>query len=69
MMTQSELFLLVSLECIGWTGTLLLALCMLPQVVKSIRTKDLTGVSTAMLVMWGLGEVLSLIYEIGRAHV
>lgn len=47
---------------LGWSGSLLLAFCGLPQAVESWRTKSSKGVTWGLLVMWGLGEVFTLAY-------
>lgn len=49
-------------DFLGWIGALLLAFCGLPQAVESWRTKSSEGVTWGLLVMWGLGEILTLIY-------
>jgi uncharacterized protein with PQ loop repeat len=47
---------------IGLIGSILLALCGLPQAIQSIRTKSSDGISTLFLAMWGVGEVFILAY-------
>lgn len=49
-------------EMIGWAGSALLAFCGLPQAVESWRTGSSSGVTWGLLVMWGVGEVLTLVY-------
>lgn len=50
------------IEIIGWIGCLLLALCGIPQAVKSVREKHSDGVSWMFLLMWAAGEVLGVSY-------
>lgn len=46
---------------IGWLGAALLALCGAPEAYSAIVTGT-TGVTDGLLIMWGLGEVFTLIY-------
>lgn len=50
------------MEYIGWTGSILFALCGLPQAIKSVREKNSRGLSWGFLGMWFTGEILTLIY-------
>lgn len=50
----------------GWLGSVLLSLCALPEAWKAYKTKDCT-LTWLFLIMWGLGEVLTLIAIIGDA--
>lgn len=53
-------------ELVGWVGSILLAFCGLPQALHSWRTKSSDGVSWGLVLMWGLGEVLTLFYVFPR---
>jgi uncharacterized protein with PQ loop repeat len=57
------------LELVGWVGSVLLAFCGLPQAVASWRNGNSSGVSWGLLVMWGLGEVLTLFYVLPRMEI
>ena len=50
------------IEAIGWVGGILFAFCGLPQAYLSYKQGHSNGVANLLLIMWGLGEVLSLIY-------
>jgi uncharacterized protein with PQ loop repeat len=50
---------------IGILGSLLLAVCGLPQAIQSFKTKTSSGVNGAFLFMWGIGEILLLVYVLG----
>lgn len=50
------------MEVIGWVGSIMLALCGLPQAIKSYRTKSSKDISIWFLILWLLGEVLTLVY-------
>jgi len=47
---------------LGWLGGILLALCALPQAVASYKQGHSAGISITFLFMWGLGELLVLLY-------
>jgi len=49
---------------IGWLGAFLFALCALPQVIKTWKSKKAGDLSKAFLLMWLFGEILTLIYII-----
>lgn len=54
------------METVGWLGATLLAFCGLPQAVESWRKKSSHGITWGLLVMWGLGEVLTLAYVLPK---
>lgn len=45
---------------IGWIGSLALALCGLPQALKCIKDRNANGLDTTFLVLWTVGEALTL---------
>lgn len=49
----------------AWIGSILLALCGLPQAYRSYTDGHSRGISSTFLVMWGLGEILTFFYIIG----
>jgi uncharacterized protein with PQ loop repeat len=49
---------------IGWIGAFLFAICAVPQVVKTWRTKKAGDLSMLFLVFWLLGELLTFTYII-----
>ena len=53
-------------EFLGWSGALLLAMCAIPEVIKSIITKN-CSVGWGMLSLWWVGEALTLIFIAVRA--
>ena len=55
------------MELIGWLGAFLLATCGLPQLFKTIKTKDFSGLSLLFIVWWLLGEILTLAYILIKA--
>lgn len=51
---------------IGWIGSACLALCGLPMVIKTYKEGHANGVSLYFLLLWFIGEVLSLIYSLDK---
>jgi uncharacterized protein with PQ loop repeat len=50
------------MEAIGWIGGLLLATCVVPQVIDCLRKGHAEGIDKFMLWMWGSGELLMVVY-------
>ena len=50
------------LEVSGWIGSIMFALCGLPQAIKIWQTKSANDLSWMFLVMWAIGEVLTSSY-------
>ena len=51
-------------QLVGWAGSVILALCALPQVILTWQTKRVESLSFWFLLMWTAGEVLTLAYII-----
>jgi uncharacterized protein with PQ loop repeat len=49
---------------IGWIGAFLFAICAVPQVVKTWKTKKAGDLSMLFLVFWLFGELLTFTYII-----
>jgi uncharacterized protein with PQ loop repeat len=49
-------------ETIGWIGNILFAICAIPQVVKTYKTKRTKDLSVLFLWLWFFGELLTFIY-------
>ena len=54
------------MEIIGWTGSILFAICGIPQALDSFKRGNSEGLTWAFLLMWFFGEVLTLIYVIPK---
>ena len=57
------------IEYIGWTGSILLAFCALPQAIDSWKKGSSEGITWGLIVMWGLGEVFTLIYVMPKKEL
>ncbi len=61
-------------ETVGWIGNILFAICGLPQVVKTFRSKSVKDLSVLFLWLWFGGELLTFYYivvgdlETGSLH-
>lgn len=53
------------IEIIGHLGALLLSFSSAPQLYKTFKTKDTTGLSLPMLLLWGFGCAFMGIYVLG----
>lgn len=49
---------------LGWIGAFLFAVCAVPQVVKTWRSRSAGDLSWLFLLFWFFGEVLTLVYII-----
>jgi len=49
---------------IGYTAAILTALTMMPQIIRSIRTKSVEDISTVMLLMYTINTALWVTYGI-----
>jgi uncharacterized protein with PQ loop repeat len=56
------------MEIIGWIGGILLAFCGLPQAIESYKTKSSDGLTWGFLIMWGVGELFTIVYIIPKWH-
>jgi uncharacterized protein with PQ loop repeat len=56
-------------EAILIAGSILLAVCALPQLVACIRQRHAAGVSWLFLLAWGLGEILLLAWACATSNV
>ena len=54
-----------TMETVGWLGGILLSLCAAPELVKTVRERK-CGIGAAMLLLWGVGEILMLIYVLPK---
>ena len=61
-------------ETIGWIGNIMFAICAIPQVIKTFRSKSVQDLSVLFLWLWLFGELLTFAYilvgdmETGISH-
>lgn len=56
------------MELIGWIGGILLAFCGLPQAIESYKQGHSRGLTWGFLIMWGVGELFTIVYVIPKWH-
>jgi MtN3 and saliva related transmembrane protein len=49
-------------QMLGWIATFLFSIMVLPQIIKTIRSKDTTGVSLGLFVLYLNANIVALIY-------
>lgn len=57
------------MEFLGWLGAFCFAICGLPQCWQSIKTGNSNGMSWLFLILWFVGELLTLIYTMPKGHL
>ena len=51
-------------QILGWTATILFTSMLIPQILKTIKTKSTKGVSLALFVVYLLANIVALIYAV-----
>lgn len=54
-------------QVLGWTATTIFSLMLVPQIVKTLRTRTLKGVSLWMYVLYFVGNCVAICYA-GMIH-
>lgn len=49
-------------QLLGWIATILFTICYVPQIVKTIRTRNIDGVSIWMFIVQFIGNIIALVY-------
>lgn len=50
------------METLGYIGSIMLALCGLPQAIESYRTKSSEGLTWGFILLWFFGEIFTFAY-------
>jgi len=50
------------METIGYIGSIMLAVCGLPQAIESYKTKSSEGLTWGFIVLWLFGELFTFAY-------
>ena len=56
-------------EIMGWIGSILLAICGIPQAIMSFKDKNSDGISWAFLLLWAFGEIFALAYVYDKLDI
>lgn len=54
------------LEVTGWIGSLAFSFCGVPQAYQSYKQKSSEGINKYFLLLWFIGEILTIAYVLGR---
>ncbi|MDP2907663.1 MAG: PQ-loop repeat-containing protein [Nanoarchaeota archaeon] len=49
-------------QLLGWIATFLFSVMVIPQIIKTIKSKDTSGVSLLLFVIYLIANVIALIY-------
>ena len=49
-------------QILGWTATFLFSVMVIPQMIKTVRTKDTSGVSLLLFIIYLFANVIALAY-------
>ena len=51
-------------QTLGWTATILFSIMVVPQMVKTLNSRDTKGVSLMLFVIFLIANVIALVYAI-----
>ncbi|MEK6949880.1 MAG: SemiSWEET family transporter [Nanoarchaeota archaeon] len=51
-------------QILGWIATFLFSIMVIPQMIKTIRSKDTSGVSLLLFIIFLIANLIALIYAI-----
>ncbi len=51
-------------QALGWTATILFSIMIVPQMIKTLRSKDTRGVSFVLFLIFLIANIIALIYAI-----
>jgi uncharacterized protein with PQ loop repeat len=54
------------MDIIGYIGSIMLAICGLPQAIESYKTKSSEGLTWGFLALWFFGEILTFVYVLPK---
>jgi len=49
-------------QILGWTATIIFSAMLLPQIIKTVKTKDVSGVSLPMFILYLIGNFVAITY-------
>ena len=59
----------MNLELFGWVGSILFAICALPQAIESYKQGHSKGLTWGLLLCWFFGELFTIIYVLPKMDV
>jgi len=51
-------------QILGWIATILFSIMLIPQIIKTIKTKDTSGVSLLLFIVYLIANIFALIYAL-----
>ena len=51
-------------QILGWTATFLFSIMVIPQIIKTIKSKDTSGVSLVLFIIFLIANIIALIYAV-----
>ena len=51
-------------QSLGWTATILFSLMIIPQMIKTLKSRDTKGVSLFLFIIFLVANIIALIYSI-----
>lgn len=51
-------------QMLGWTATFLFSIMIIPQMIRTIKSKDTTGVSLLMFIIFLIANIIALSYAL-----
>ena len=51
-------------QILGWIATFLFSIMVIPQMIKTIKSKDTSGVSLLLFIIFLIANIIALIYAI-----
>ena len=51
-------------QILGWIATILFSIMVIPQIIKTIKSKDTSGVSLLLFIIFLVANIIALIYAI-----
>ena len=51
-------------QILGWIATFLFSIMIIPQMIKTIKSKDTSGVSLLLFIIFLIANIIALIYAI-----
>ena len=49
-------------QILGWIATILFSIMIIPQMIKTVRSKDTSGVSLLLFIIYLIANIIALIY-------
>lgn len=49
-------------QILGWTATILFSIMIIPQIIKTIKSRDTKGVSLLLFIIYLIANVIAIIY-------